>query len=423
MSKRLISVILGLAVLLSSLVVSVGASESGSTQQSLNVLEFDTVNGSGDFYMRGGSGKATAKFTLPYGTLVRYIDMYISTNNKVFDSINWVVNGTSYPLTVESVYGNTYYRVYGQISGGYTDLIQLDFKWSDSGNNYLQFYRVTVSSQAYSVYQSPSALKLEALDVQSSTQDRGDSTVILTDYCGAYGAYMADTAGSYLATITNSQWQKYDYFNFAAVVHASTLNSVIVTIGNQSVPFEINFIDSSIPSYDTTINSEWHSENDVYYDVNIRVDLTGFNRVVADDLVVSLAGTSGRVTVALYDSRGYTIAALPDAETTWLQKIWKSLEGGFKSVVNAINGNSSAADEFQDDVSEKTEEIEHMAGVMDSIDTPDSFNPAVPEVQNVSMLVSGGGLGDVIMNPYVFPLFALSMTFCFVSYALFGKKG
>ena len=416
MSRRLISVILGVALLLSCMVVSVGASESVSTQQSLNVLEFDTVNGSGDFYMRGSAGKATAKFTLPYGTLVRYIDMYISTNNKVFESINWVVNGTSYPLTVESVYGNTYYRVYGQISGGYTDLIQLDFKWADTGNNYVQFYRLSVSSQVYSVFGAPSTLQLSAHSVQSVVQAKGDSIVSLSDYTGIQSSAGIDIEiSAFTATISNSDWQKFDYMTFVAVVCTSTFNSTAVTIGDISVPFEMNFIDSSIPTYDddTYINADTHFyENRIYYDVTIRVDLTGINHTLTDDLVVAMKGTTGTVMVGLYNSLGYALADLPDAEISWLQKIWQ-----------AITGNSSAADDFQEDVSEKTEEIEHMAGVMDSVDTPDSFNPVVPEVQNVSMLVSGGGLGDVIMNPYVFPLFAVSMTLCFVSYALYGKKG
>ena len=415
MSRRLISVILGMALLLSCMVVSVGASESVSTQQSLNVLEFDSVNGSGDFYMRGSAGKATAKFTLPYGTLVRYIDMYISTNNKVFESISWVVNGTSYPLTVESVYGNTYYRVYGQISGGYTDLIQLDFKWADTGNNYVQFYRLSVSSQVYSVFGAPSTLQLTAQSVQSVVQAKGDSVVALTDYTGTRVDGVDIEISGFTATISNSHWQKFDYMTFVAVVCTSTFNSTMVTIGDISVPFEMNIIDSSIPTYDDDIydgSNSRHYGNLIYYDVAIRVDLTGINHTLTDDLVVAMKGTSGPVMVGLYNSLGYALADLPDAEISWLQKIWQ-----------AITGNSSAADDFQEDVSEKTEEMEHMAGVMDSVDTPDSFNPVVPEVQNVGMLVSGGGLGDVIMNPYVFPLFALSMTFCFVSYALFGKKG
>ena len=79
MGKRVCSWILVCCLVCSCLIVPAYASEDAAMQQFLNVLEFDTVNGSGNYYMTAASdGTASASFTLPYGTLIRYVDMYIS---------------------------------------------------------------------------------------------------------------------------------------------------------------------------------------------------------------------------------------------------------------------------------------------------------------------------------------------------------
>ena len=81
MCKRALPLILAVCLACSCLISPAYAAESGVSQQLLNVLEFDTVNSSGDYFLTSSYGKATASFNLPYGTLMRYIDMYVSTPN------------------------------------------------------------------------------------------------------------------------------------------------------------------------------------------------------------------------------------------------------------------------------------------------------------------------------------------------------
>ena len=209
---------------------------------------------------------------------------------------------------------------------------------------------------------------------------------------------------------------------FTLSYYTHSINNINVQINGNPIPYTVNMVENP-PSFSGFSHPDAVGDAVNVYSLSITVDLTMLQHTTSGELIVTVQGMGHFVYGNLHNGVGYIPSDLPEAEITWLQKIWNSLESGFKSVVNAITGDTSAADGFQEDVSEKSEELEHMAGVMDSVDTPDSFNPAVPEVQNVGMLVSGGGLGDVIMNPYVFPLFAVSMTLCFVSYALYGKKG
>lgn len=424
MRRRVIPLFLAVAVLCSCMTVTVGASEV-EMQQLINVLEFDTVNGSGNYYLTGSKGAASASFSLPYGTLVRYIDMYISTNNQAFESINWEVNGTDFPLTVEEVYGSTYYRVYGQVSGGYTDTIKLDFKWVNSGNYKLQFYSLHVSAQTFSGHSAPSTLTLVTWEKLSATQETGTSSVMLVSTAGSTGNGITIGVSDFLIGVHNSDWQKYDRMNFTFMVSAATVNNITCTISNQLVPCEISFVEGTLPSYDSFWVEGSDGENSVFYEIDVSVDLSGVNRTLTDDLIVCVEGTAGRVAVALYDSRGYTIAELPEAEVSWLQRIWNALGDGFQSVVDAIKGDTGAADEFNDQVQDELDELEQDQAVIDSMTTPDVEDI----VGNVDIDADAGEgigfIGDVFNALWGSPLsliFLYSGTFALIAYVLYGRR-
>lgn len=421
MMKRCLTLLLTVAVLCSCMAVTVGAAETHPMQQQLNVLEFDTVNGSGNYYMRGSNGKASAVFKLPYGTLVRYIDMYISTPSKSFDSISWVINGTSYPLTVEEVYGSTYYRVYGRVSGGYTNQIRIDFDWADNGSNYIQFYSLHVSAQTFSAISAPSTLTLDTYRQQSVTQSTGTSSVKLTDVAGSEANGRPISVSDYLVGVHNSDWQKYDYMNFTVLVYAATVNSVMCSIGNQQIPIELNFVEGDIPSYDSYWVEDGTGENRVFYDINVRVDLTGVNRTLTDELVFTVAGTSGSISCALYDSRGYTIADLPDAETTWLQKIWL----GIQDLISAIRGDDSAADDFNDQLQAEVDKLEQDQEIIESMTTPD-LEGIVGEVDINADAGDGivfiSGIFNSLWSSPLSLVFMYSGIFALIAYLLFGRR-
>lgn len=427
MHKRVFSWILVCCVVGSCLIVPAYATEDATMQQLLNVLEFDTVNGSGNYHMTSRSdGTASASFTLPYGTLIRYVDMYVSGGGHLINEAYLNINGTKYPLTIENVYGNTYFRIYGQFNGAYTNKITIEFGWAEQGTWKLQFYSLHVSAQTFSGHSAPSTLTLEGLDQYTATQETGTSAIMLTAKCGSEADGIPIGVGDYLVGVHNDEWQKFDYMNFTMIVYVATVNSITCTIRNQQIPIEINFIEGTIPEYDSMWNGEGNvGENRVFYDVNVRVDLTGVNRTLTDELVLTVAGSSSNASVALYDSRGYTIASLPSAEVSWLQRIWNSLNQGFQNVVDAITGDVGSAEDFQDAVNDKSEELETMVGIMDSVDKPDTFDPdiTISSTVNDGLDGFGPGLVYVITSPYIFPLIGMSLTLAFVSYALFGKRG
>lgn len=419
MIKRFTSLVLTVTVLCVCMTVPVGASEVGDMQQFINVLDFATPNNSGVFYVStNSSGIASARFDLPYGTILRYFDMYVQSGSAIrHATVN--VGNTSSDLTVIPVSGTTYYRIYG-ITSGYGSTFSIDFDTGVSSHR-IQIHSLRVSSQALSIWQSPSTLTLEGWEKKSVTQATGTSAVMLSVQCGSTANSAPIGVGDYLIGVHNEEWRKYDSMNFTMIVAATTLNAITCTIGNQRIPFEMNVLEGNIPSNDAFWTEGSHGENRVFYDVNVSVDLTGVNRTLTGDLILTCAGTGATVSVALYDSRGYTVADLPEAETTWLQRIWL----GIRDMVAALRGDEDSADNFNDKLDEEIGKLEEDKDVIDSMTTP-NLEDVVGDFDMNSDAGDGiGFVGSIFASLWASPLslvFLYSGIFALIGYLLYGRR-
>lgn len=426
MKSRFIADFLAVAVLCCCMTVAVSASEVEAVQQQfLNVLEYATPNESGNYYITAdSSGVATAKFTMPFGSIIRYVDMYISSSRAV-NTASLVVGSTTTALTVEAVYGTTYYRIYGQFGGSYTETFTLKFNTGVAGH-YMQFYSLHMSPQVYSVFGSPSTFIVED---QSATQTSGSSLVSLN---ATLSSSMTGPFLNWTSSVRNNNWQKYDMMTFTLSYYTATINNINVQIGGIPVPFESNWIENP-PSFDAYIGSGGAGQTANIYSVSVTVDLTGVNRTLTDDLIVTVQGMGTFVNASLHRSSGHNPAELPDAEITWLQRIALGLDTmrnyvfgireRFDTLLDKIVGDTAAADDFQNQVTDKTDELDSIGDAIGSVQKPDDYDPNVSGMENMGELMSGGGLAYVIGSPYILPLITASMGLCFASYALFGKKG
>lgn len=419
MMKRPFSLLLAVAVLCCCMTVTVGATESPDAFGLVNLLELATPNNSDSFVVSVPKGGTTLTFDLPYTTSVRYVDLFITAPADLSGVA--VYNGSSYDtLTVERV--STYnYRVYGSVSA--SKLAQIKVKFDSVTGGAVTFYSFLFSPTGYAFYSSPSTLTLSGTGVSNMVleQSAGDSSVVGSIEVGQSQQLLGD----YVLYIENDDWQKYDYLTLTFMIHAVNLNSLKVTVGDAAVPYTVSYIEASVDdnAYFDEVNRI--GSNRTYFDVTLTADLTSAKRTSTDDLSVVIMGTSDVLSAALYYSYGYIEADLPSAEVTWLQKIWKGLEDGFQSVVNAITGDTSASDEFNDEIQEEVDELEKSQEVIESMTTPD-LEVIVGDI-NLNRDAADGFLfiGNIFNALWSSPLsmvFLYSGIFALVAYLLYGRR-
>lgn len=413
MTTRFLSLFLAVAVLCSCMAVTVGATENPSGFEMINLLDYDFPNnGTEPNVTANSTGIATAAFDLPYSVSLRYVDIFVGSSAPI-SKVEYIVGTKSTTLTVEKISGYAW-RIYGFVDGE-TSVATFKFTCATAGN-IIRFQSVHASTTWNAQYYSASTFILED---QSVTQSSGSSLVTLQVNLeeDLYGPFL-----DWTSSVRNSEWQKYDYMTFTLSYYSSTVNNISVQIDGVPVPFTMNYIENP-PSFDGTIADSSLAQAVSIYSVTVTVDLTGVNRVQTADLIVTVQGMGTFVYGSLHKVCCFLSGDMPDPEITWFQKIWKGMQDGFKSVVDAITGDTDAAEDFQEDVSNKTDELGEIGSAMDSVETPDEYNPNVSGMENMGEFMAGGGLAYVIGSPYILPLFTASMALCFASYALFGKKG
>lgn len=102
----------------------------------------------------------------------------------------------------------------------------------------------------------------------------------------------------------------------------------------------------------------------------------------------------------------------------WLLNQTETLE-------NAIRGDTTPGDNFQDDVDEKDSQLDQMAAVMDSVDQPDLNKVNVSAdtyVDSTILAASMSGITAVIGGPVFLDIIMMSLMMATAGYVLFGKR-
>ena len=94
-----------------------------------------------------------------------------------------------------------------------------------------------------------------------------------------------------------------------------------------------------------------------------------------------------------------------------------------QQLIDGASGQDDA-DEFNDSVSDKTDELNTMAGVMDSVTPPDISKVNLDQIISPEFVsITTSGLSAILSNQIILTIFMMSMTMSLVGYILFGKKG
>lgn len=429
MMKRIISLALVCCVLLASLAVPAYASEvEYEQQQLLNVLEYATPNDSGNMYVDAGSdGKSYAKFKLPFGTVVRYVDMVVSVQDGPMMGAWLTVDGGTTPLTYEAISGSTYYRVYGVGNALWSDQFTIQINCEGPGK--VQFYSLHFSPQPLQNWLTRSQIQLGSV---VETQTSGSEYVEVSD---VFESNPLAPVPSFQFYLGNWEWTRYDFMTFRVGVDAFSINSLSVSIGNKAVPFTVTYLEDP-PSYNSVPDGSSYSNSLHGYFMDIIVDLRGVERTQTDNLVVYGTGQGHFARFALYYSCGYTPADLPTAELTWLQKISNGLDQmrnyvfgireRFDTLLNNLFGDSDSADEFASEMESQAGAMEDAVDQMESVTKP-PVDQIVVDVDDFvdpgDISTVGGIIGQLMANQLVLSMVMISITISLVSFVIYGKKG
>ena len=224
--------------------------------------------------------------------------------------------------------------------------------------------------------------------------------------------------------ISAEDLKKYDYIDFLVTLYVDSVDSIRVEYGDsKSLPFEVSFIDSS------------GDESSIYCCV-IRVDLRGAQRDASVPPTVTISGVGHWVEDSLIlvnEVVGHIVNEIVEPEFFWFNKLFNSIGGwftslgswlsdGFNSVVSAITGDSSAAEEAGQNMQDAADDLNNMGNAFDQIETPDiDFGGLTDQFVNFSP--SGlTVLATITNNSYVTALLVLVFTFALCAYIFFGKK-
>lgn len=427
--KRLISIFVAVALLASVVIFPVSADVDSdlSDGKLLNLLDYGNSLESENNY-QSYYGDVDFNFNMPSPSYVSYIDAviyYSSSSSNPLKSVNLRRNGSILSRLDIISLGNGYYRLFA-------NTIPVNRTFSTLG---LQFLSTDESVVSYT-----SVLSLNIGLYGNSTSDLSGNCVVtyedgtktathkpssnaqITWTCNAD----YDEAG-YGIDLSTSDFYKYDYVDFLFLVYADTIDSLAVNtyLTGSSVPYEVSFIDSSLTDAST------------YY-VQVRMDLTNINRSNVDDypliVVMGVSHYPDILNAVIVSSIvGHVKYEYENPVIFWFKKtfsaigdgfsnIGSKLTSGFNSVVNAITGNSAAADQAGEEMKGAADELNNMGNAFDQVETPDIDIGGLSD-QFVNFSPSGlTVLATITNNSYVSALLVLVFTFALCAYVLFGKR-
>ena len=417
--KRIISLVLVAAVLVVSLAVPSFAAEN----QWFNVLDFTTPNNSGTTITTVSPG-GSITFDVPRME-GGYFDLVIQFRTTVTDMAATVTNG-SYTKTLNVVRINSVtYRLYGYVGLNFQTGIKLTLNFSGSSWNnvfdvsFLSF-RVT-NVLKYSFDTPVDVIAYFHGSITSSFTYSGTATGISIP-----GASVS-TQDDVRIYCDFPDWKSYDYIELYVVAREIDISSIAACLTNEIVPCSVSYL-----------NTNNASDNSY---ITISCDLTGISRDSSEPLEIAITGRS----IYLDSNNGYfgvmfatgyldnaglsQFAQLRLSLSRWFSDLKSGIVGSIntwgQNIVDAITGDSSKVDQFQDLIEQGNQELDDMAAVMDSFTTPDinSINVDVGSFvtpSDINSLTSPMTL--LFDNSIITTCIMISIILATVMFVLYGKR-
>lgn len=453
--KRYISLFCVALLVVASIVSPVQASSIDAVPSNyIDLLDYYTVRNSGSNFF-SFSGSADNFIDLPSSFYSNYVDILFSVNGPALSAFEIYWNSSKYNLNIESC-GNGFYRAYGAIR--IDSYSRVYFSTSNtSGTSYVQLWSFKMFSPGTSS-ESECYCAIGTVDYDRTIHYVPGDEINYRTFTGTTDYQLA----GYTLNIYNLDWKKYDYIDYYLYTTVDSITSVSCTIGDKTVPFEISYIDN-----------DSMTSNDFCY--SITVDCTGLDRSVDDYPLIVVYGnvvTNGVNMISMLGCRGYVSLNTIDPQVHFLSKIKTSLDNILSSISSnfsnlnawiitqtnsistsfstlrseitthfsnlnswitaqttilerAIRGDTAPGNSFQDQVSQKDQQLNDMAAVMDSVERPNinSVNVSPQNyVDGTVLAASMSGITSVIGAPVFLDVIMMSLIMATAGYVLFGKR-
>lgn len=384
----------------------------------INVFDFAMPNGGDSFQVSLTPTNRDITFKLPSAFVTYYFDctFYAYASAGLESVIGLSDGGTNFNLTLDKI-ANNVYRLHGNINGLIVQNFRIRFVASSNITvSFLSFHlmnfretvfpetgRCLIRSQSFTDTINYNVADTVNRRVFDSTDDPGACQVVLD--------------------VEWDDWKLYDSLSFIIWFSGTNINSISALFGESYLDIEYNFIDAS----DLAKNQ--------YY-ISCKVDLSNVDRRSSNIPTVHVEASNvpgQKCVVDVLDMAGHINSFDVNPVVYWLQKLNLDIDTRFgvvytwlSTIWNTLSGNSTAADQFNDQADQKNEQLQDMVGVMDSVQRPD-INKLDPVTQlNNSGADIAGGIGPVLtvpmQNPIILQVLILSLTFAMIAYVLYGKR-
>lgn len=383
----------------------------------VNVLNYTSFDSDGDNFFTVNNTSKEMIVPLPSYDYVRYVDLLIFTSGGSFDVTAAVGSNTQESLTVEQI-SNNFYRVYGELT--FRRGSEMKFIFTTTANRYLEVLQFRYASERSNSFDIEAYCTINTADYENTIHYVPTDTIN-----GRSWVSDADIENSfYQLYFWVEDWRKYDYIDVQLMLDVASVHSISGMMGGDNIDLDISYIGGQ----------QWDSN--MYY-VTIGIDCTQFSRTTEDDPMVVIQGnvkyqTTNGVTV--FNVSGKIFRTELNNLAVYFSNLNSVIDSNFQSlkvwiqnqttaIVNAINGDTSAGEQFQDEVSERDEELENMAAIMESVPKPnlDNINFNV-DVDYNAVLPLTFSLHKLMTNSIFSSVFLFAFILAIASYILYGKR-
>ncbi|MBQ9839096.1 MAG: hypothetical protein IJO56_06385 [Oscillospiraceae bacterium] len=250
------------------------------------------------------------------------------------------------------------------------------------------------------------------------------------------------SSSEYSLVLTMPEWYGYDFLDIQVHLDVLSITSISAVLGDVIIPFETS-----------TLPADSFDSQDIY--LTCRLDLRGLSYTTSSDPVLDIRGSISydyQSEFYLNSASGVTIVNDPDLsffdslldalhdmhvnivrwfEVTivemgsWFNNLESSFDASIQKVVDAINGDSSAGDEFGSEIETQASKLEEMGAVFDSVERPDLDDVQMSVDAYLSpadLHNSTAGLSAAISSGPILSVFMMALILATVGYILYGKK-
>ena len=223
----------------------------------VELLETATVGNTGQNWFNYTTS-ATISIPTPRNMRCTKIDMLVAyTAGMAPTKVELRYNGTLYKLTIDQI-DNSTARIYGDIPDNYYADMVLIFTKSGTSKCYLEVLSCRVTS-----------LNNQSFNLSGQVYIGGAYLPLAQHHAfgGVHGIHVAE---EYTAIAITYDWAKYDSVSFFGSIDGMSLESIRVTLGQQVLPFTVNYID-------VESGGVWREWLEKHYDSTSHTDGEGYD--------------------------------------------------------------------------------------------------------------------------------------------------